>query len=110
MDIKSGTDEIKDILNIKLPEDLVLMIINIRDRMIRRGSKIYWRTITPKYNLIPIALMWAGGGFYQKKIILNTLIKRINGSFKNLRNEIDEIRYLKLQNKIWTEAWNGGRF
>ena len=44
------------------------------------------------------------------KIAQNTLIRRINCSFEKLKEEMDELRYLKLQNEQWAEAWKRVRF
>jgi len=104
--ILTTSEEIKDILLRYLPLDLVQKIIKIKDRMIERETKIYWRSITPKYNFIFFGFL----GEDHNKIAQNTLIRRINGNFKKLKEEMDELRYLKLQNEEWAEAWNRVRF
>lgn len=104
--ILTSSEEIKDILLRYLPLDIVQKIIKIKDRMIERETKIYWRSITPKYNFIFFGFM----GSDSNKLAQNALIKRINGSFKKLKEEMDELRYLKLQNEQWAEAWDRVRF
>lgn len=104
--ILTSSEEIKDILLRYLPLDIVQKIIKIKDRMIERETKIYWRTITPKYYFIFFGFM----GSDHNKLAQNALIRRINGDFKKLKEEMDELRYLKLQNEQWAEAWNRVRF
>ena len=104
--IKTATDDIRDILLHFLPLDIIEKIINIRDKMIRRESLIYWRNITPKYNYIFFGFL----GDKPKKLAQNTLIKRINGNFNNLRSENEEIKALRRQNEEWAQAWNRVRF
>jgi hypothetical protein len=104
--IITASEEIKDILLRYLPLDIVHKIIKIKDRMIERETKIYWRSITPKYNFIFFGFM----GSDHNKLEQNALIKRINGSFKKLKEDNDDLRYLKLQNEEWAEAWNRVRF
>lgn len=104
--ILTATKEIEDILLRYLPLDIVKEIINMRNRMIARETKIYWRTITPKYNFIFFGFM--GGD--QRQLVQNSLIRRIDGSFEKLREEKEEIRYLKMKNEEWAEAWDRVRF
>lgn len=104
--ILNSTKEIQNILLRYLPLDIIIKIMNIRDKIIERETKIYWRTITPKYNFIFFGFM----GTDHNKLAQNALIKRINGSFEKLKEEMDELRYLKLQNEEWAEAWNRVRF
>lgn len=104
--ILTATNEIKDILLRYLPIDIILKILNIHNRMIKRETLIYWRSITPKYNFIFFGFM----GSDPNKLAQNTLIRRINGNFKLLKEENDQIRYLKLQNEEWARAWNNVRF
>jgi len=91
--ILTATDEIKGILLGYLPEDIILKILKIRDKVMLRESKVYWRTITPKLYLAAFA-PWI---FNQRKI-LNLLIKRMNGNLENLKSEQLELKYLKQQN------------
>jgi hypothetical protein len=104
--ILTATKEKEDILLRYLPLDIVYKIMNMINRMVARETRIYWRSITPKYNFIFFGFM----GTNHNKLEQNSLIKRINGNFKILKDEIDEIRYLKLQNEEWAKAWNGVRF
>ena len=104
--ILTATEEIEDILLRYFPLDIVYEIINIRNRMIERETKIYWRSITPKYNYIFFGFL----GSDHNKIAQNSLIRRINGSLKKLHEENEELRYLKLQNEEWAEAWDRVRF
>ena len=104
--ILTATKEKEDILLRYLPLDIVYKIMNMINRMVARETRIYWRSITPKYNFIFFGFM----GTNQKKLEQNSLIKRINGNFKILKDEMDEIRYLTLQNEEWAKAWNGVRF
>lgn len=104
--IMTSTDEIKGILLNFLPLDLIDKIISIRDRLIRRETLIFWRNITPKYNYIFFGFL----GEKPQKLEINTLIKRINGDFKKLKSEVDEIKFIKQQNEDWANAWNCVRF
>ena len=103
--IITATDEIKDILLRYLPLDIVYEIINMKNKMIARETRIYWRNITPKYNFLFFGFM----GTHHNKISQNTLIRRIDGNFNKLHEENEEIRYLKLQNEKWAKAWNGDK-
>ena len=104
--ILTATREIEDILLRYFPLDIVHKIINMRNIMIARETKVYWRNLTPKYNFIFFGFL----GENYNKIAQNTLIRRINGNFIKLHEEIEELRYLKSQNEKWAEAWNRVRF
>ena len=85
---------------------LVILIINIRDKLIQRETLIYWRNIIPKYNFIFFGFM----GTNHNKLVQNNLIKRISGDFVKLKSEIDEIKYLKYKNQEWVDAWKRVKF
>ena len=50
--ILTASYEIIDILARFLPLDLINKILNMREIMMFRDARLYWRTITPKYNYI----------------------------------------------------------
>ena len=100
--ILTETAEIKDILIRYLPDELALKIIKYKKQIMYNESRVYWKTIVPDYHLFN--RLWLSCNGYHNKIIQNYLIKRINGNYENLKSEVEEIRYLKKQNKeidIW---------
>ena len=91
------TLEIKNILSLYLNQDLSEYILHIIKKDIIKDALNYWISIVPPFISSP---------FYTKDIYLLEHIRRINGNIYLLKEELNIIKNLRINNKLLDKAWN----
>ena len=97
-EVMNRSQEIIKIFEPLLTRDLITYILQIGNKQIFQEAMDYWIDIVPIYR-IPIYICQHRDRYRLEHI------KRMGGSVINVNEENREIKYLKLCNEEWIDAW-----